>query len=149
MYHPMVEKSRPRCVTATSYTPLLRSKKIQEFPLRLTRTSSDPRCMLRMFFKANRAAKARYMAKRMTIRITSEAFLFLRGSSTQISWCPACVRESEMLTLERACAFYGGESFSFVEWLELTDVHRSRAADGSWLICLRSLLDCLQNKNTP
>jgi hypothetical protein len=105
--------------------------------------------MLRTFYKANPAAKARYMAKRMTIRITSEAFLLLRGSSTRIGWCPSCVGESEMLTLERACAFYGGESASFVEWLELTDVHRSRAADGSWLICLRSLLDCLQNKNTP
>jgi len=54
-----------------------------------------------------------------------------------------------MLTLQRACAFYTGESASFVEWLELTDVHRSRTADGSWLICRRSLLDCLQNKNTP
>jgi hypothetical protein len=53
-----------------------------------------------------------------------------------------------MLTLERASAFYSGESASFVEWLELTDVHRSRAADGC-LICLRSLLDCLRNKNTP
>jgi hypothetical protein len=105
--------------------------------------------MLRTFCKANPAAKARYMTKRTTIKITSEAFLFLRGSRTQIGWCPACVRESEMLTLERACAFYRGESASFVEWLELTNVHRSRAADGSSLICLRSLLDCLQDKNTP
>ena len=80
-------------------------------------------------------------------KITSEAFLLLRGSSTRIGWCPSCVRESEMLTLERACAFYRGESASFVEWIELIDVHRSRAADGSWLICLRSLLDCLQNKH--
>lgn len=88
------------------------------------------------------------MAKRMTIRITSEGFLFLRRSSTQIGRCPSCSRESEMLTLERACAFYTGDSASFMEWLELTDVHRSRAAHGSWLICLRSLLDCLQNKNT-
>src|SRR5580704_4392987 len=149
MYHPMVPKSRCRCVTATSYTTLLRSKKIQEFPLRLTRTSFGPRCMLRNVRKANPAAKARYMAKRMTIRITSEAFLLLRGSSTGIGWCPSCVRESEMLTLERACAFYRGESVSFVEWLELIDVHCSKALDGSWLICLRSLLHCLRNKNTP
>jgi hypothetical protein len=105
--------------------------------------------MLRRFCKANPAAKARYMARRMTIKITSETLLFLRGSSTRTGWCPACLRESEMLTLERASAFYRGESASFVEWLELTDVHRSRAADGSWLICLRSLLDCLQNKDTP
>jgi hypothetical protein len=89
------------------------------------------------------------MAKRMTIRITSEALLFLRGSSTQIGWCPSCVKESVMLNLERTRAFYRGESASFVQWLELTEVHRSTAADGSWLICLRSLLDCLQNKNTP
>jgi hypothetical protein len=105
--------------------------------------------MVRTFCKANPATKARYMAKRMTIKITNEAFLFLRGSSTRIGWCPSCVRESEMLTLERACAFHGGESTSFVKWLESTDVHRSRVADGSWLICLRSLLDCLQNRNTP
>jgi hypothetical protein len=54
-----------------------------------------------------------------------------------------------MLPLERASAFYSGESASFVEWLESTDVHRSTAADGSCLICLQSLLDCLRNKNTP
>jgi hypothetical protein len=105
--------------------------------------------MLRAFCKENPATKATHMAKRITIRITSEAFLFLRCSGTQNGWCPSCVRESKMLTLERASAFYRGESASFVEWLELTDVHRSRAADGSWLICLRSLLDCFQNKNTP
>ena len=29
---------------------------------------------------------------------------------------------------------------SFMEWLELTDVHRSRAADGSWLIRLSFLI---------
>ena len=54
-----------------------------------------------------------------------------------------------MLTLERDCAFYRGESTCFVKWLELTDVHRSKVADGSWLICLRSLLNCLLNKNKP
>jgi hypothetical protein len=105
--------------------------------------------MLRTFRKANPAAKARHMANRMIIKVTSEAFLFLRGFSTGTGWCPSCLRESEMLILERSSGFYSGESASFVEWLELTDVHRSGAADGSRLVCLRSLLDCLRNKNTP
>jgi hypothetical protein len=54
-----------------------------------------------------------------------------------------------MLSLERACIFYGGEPASFAEWLETTGVHRSRIADGSLFICLGSLLDRLQNKNMP
>ena len=89
------------------------------------------------------------MTKRMTIKITRESFFLLHGTGARLGWCSSCAREVEMLSLERACIFYGGEPASFAEWLETSGVHRSRTADGSLFICLGSLLDRLQNKNTP
>ena len=82
------------------------------------------------------------MTKRTTIKITRESFFLLHRSGARFGWCSSCAREMEMLSLERACIFYGGEPASFAEWLETT-------ADGSLFICLGSLLDRLQNKNMP
>ena len=47
--------------------------------------------------KANPAAKTRYMAKRMTIRITSEAFLLLPQFQYLDRLVVTCVREEKIL----------------------------------------------------
>jgi len=117
--------------------------------MRLTRTFFGLRFMLRTFCKSEFRGESRPMTKRTTIKITRESFFLLYRSSARLGWCSSCAREVEMLSLERACIFCGGEPASFAEWLETAGVHRSRSADGSLFICLGSLLDRLQNKNMP
>lgn len=117
--------------------------------MRLTRTFFGLRFMLRTFCKSEFRGESRPITKRTTIKITRESFFLLYRSSARLGWCSSCARQVEMLFLERACIFCGGEPASFAEWLERAGVHRSRTADGSLFICLGSLLDRLQNKNMP
>jgi hypothetical protein len=86
------------------------------------------------------------MGRRTTIKITTESFFFLRSSSSGLIRCPYCA--SEMVTLERACALSGQKPGSLEKWLEVAGVHRLKVPDGSWLICLQSLGNRLQSKNT-
>jgi hypothetical protein len=79
------------------------------------------------------------MGKRMTIMIETSSLLILSSRSTVRSWCPKCAAEEQMIALENT-----GER-ALEQWLNSGELHRSQTDGGSWLICLNSLLACVQN----
>ena len=74
--------------------------------------------------------------KQTTINIETTSLLILRAGNSRVAWCPACGAEVEMLELST-------REISALDQLP-RDVHRSEAADGAALICLKSLLACVQ-----
>jgi hypothetical protein len=85
------------------------------------------------------------MAKQMTITIESSSLLILRVRSLCRAWCPKCAAEAEMIAAENAEMMSGLDQRALKEWLNSGELHRTNAANGSLLICLNSLLACLQN----
>jgi len=122
------------------------SKNFQEIPTAFPRTYRTPGGMLQMFCERI-LRRNRPMARQTTIKIATESLILLSSSSTRRSWCPICAAEEEMLSLEIARALCSEKSELLEDWLASARVHHARATDGSCLICLRSLVDRLQNKN--
>jgi hypothetical protein len=79
------------------------------------------------------------MGKRTTIMIETSSLLILSSRSTVRSWCPKCAAEEQMIALENT-----GEC-ALEQWLNSGELHRSQTDGGSWLICLNSLLACVQD----
>lgn len=79
------------------------------------------------------------MGKRMTITIETSSLLILQSRSIVRAWCPNCAAEEQMIALDNT-----GER-ALEQWLNSADLHRSQMDSGSWLICLNSLLACVQN----
>jgi hypothetical protein len=79
------------------------------------------------------------MGKRTTITIETSSLLILSSRSTVRSWCPKCAAEQQMIAFENT-----GER-ALEQWLNSGELHRSQTDGGSWLICLNSLLACVQN----
>ena len=79
------------------------------------------------------------MGKRTTITIETHSLLLLHSRSTVRSWCPKCAAEEQMIALDNT-----GER-ALGQWLNSGELHRSQTDGGLWLICLNSLLACVQN----
>ena len=88
------------------------------------------------------------MAKHTKITIETDSLLILRCGSSQRSWCPRCAAEGDMVALENAGVISNLEQPALEEWLNSEELHRSRATDGSTLICLNSLLARVQKTKT-
>ena len=88
------------------------------------------------------------MAKRTRITIETDSLLILRGVNSQRTWCPVCAVEAEMIVLENAGVVSNLDQPALEEWLNSVELHRSRATDGSTLICLNSLLVRVQKTKT-
>jgi hypothetical protein len=84
------------------------------------------------------------MAKQTKITIETDSLLILQCRSSRRAWCPRCAAEGEMIALENAGVISNLEPPALEEWLNSGDLHRSRATDGSTLICLNSLLARVQ-----
>jgi hypothetical protein len=74
--------------------------------------------------------------KQTTITIETTSLLILRAGNSKTAWCPACGATVEMLDLS-------SQEMSTLNQLPL-DVHRSEVSDGATLICLNSLIACVQ-----
>jgi len=85
------------------------------------------------------------MAKQVTITIETSSLLLLRSRNSMRVWCPQCAAEGEMIALENTGAISNLDQRALEQWLNSADLHRSQATDGSPLICLNSLLACVQN----
>ena len=85
------------------------------------------------------------MAKRTMITIETDSLLILSSRSRGRAWCPTCAADGEVIALERATATLNIERPRVEEWLRSGKLHRSQAADGSELICLKSLLTRVQD----
>ena len=88
------------------------------------------------------------MAKQTTITIETDSLLILRSQSSRRAWCSICAAEGDMIELENARVISNLDRPALEEWLNSGDLHRLRAADGSALICLNSLLARVQKTKT-
>ncbi len=85
------------------------------------------------------------MAKQTTITIEVGSLLILQARNSRRTWCPQCNSEEEMIDSAKVSSNL--EQPALERWLNSGELHRTNAPDGSSLICLNSLLACLQNTN--
>jgi hypothetical protein len=85
------------------------------------------------------------MAKQTTITIETSSLLILQSRNSHRAWCPQCAAEGEMIAGENTGIFSNLDQWAMEQWLNSGELHRTNAPDGSSLICLNSLLACLQN----
>ncbi len=86
------------------------------------------------------------MAKQTTITIETESLVMLRGKASRRIWCERCATEGEMIALESIGVISNLGPSAIEEWLNHGELHRSEMADGSIVICLKSLLARVQNQ---
>jgi hypothetical protein len=96
-------------------------------------------CIVSRFRKAEPS-----VAKRTRITIETDSLLILRSRSSRRAWCPRCVTEADMIALDEAGVISNLQRQALEEWLNSEELHRTRAPDGSTLICLNSLLARVQ-----
>ena len=97
---------------------------------------------------ANHFGKQTLMAKQTKITIETDSLLILQGWNSRRAWCPRCAAEGEMIALEDTAVITSLERSALGDWLNSTELHRSPAADGSTLICLKSLQAHVRNTKT-
>ena len=86
------------------------------------------------------------MAKRITVRITTESFLMLRDVVNSSAVCPMCA--GTMVTLEEADKLCGMPVERLEGLLAKVSIHRSSPSGRPPLVCLRSLLHSLPDNST-
>jgi hypothetical protein len=96
--------------------------------------------MLRTF-DSNSTKAIQNMARRTTIRTTTETVLIVGKSGT--SGCPVC--GGAMVTLGEGRLLCGMASKRLNGWLESGAVHHSDLTGCPNFVCLHSLLICLEN----
>jgi hypothetical protein len=85
------------------------------------------------------------MAKQTTITIETRSLLILQSRNSHRAWCQQCAAEGEMIAVDNTELSSNLGERALEQWLNSGQLHRANAADGSSLICLNSLLACLQN----
>ena len=81
------------------------------------------------------------MAKRTRITIETDSLLVLRGRKSLRAWCPQCGAEAEMIPLNDVGVVSNLPPAEVQAWMESPDLHHTKAADGTALICLNSMLN--------
>jgi hypothetical protein len=85
------------------------------------------------------------MAKQTKITIETDSLLILRGRNSNCAWCPQCAAEAEMIALDNVGVISNLDQAAVEEWLSSGELHRSKSANGSTVICLNSLLARVRN----
>jgi hypothetical protein len=85
------------------------------------------------------------MAKRTKITIETDSLLVLKGRTLLTVWCPQCAAQTEMIPVEGVGVISNLAAGEVEAWLQSEAIHRSQAADGAQLLCLRSVLARVQN----
>jgi hypothetical protein len=85
------------------------------------------------------------MAKQTTITIETSSVLIVQVRSSCRTWCPQCAAEGEMVAFDKTNVISNLDQRAVEHWLHSGALHRTNGPDGSLLICLNSLLACLQN----
>jgi hypothetical protein len=88
------------------------------------------------------------MAKLTKVTIESDSLLIVQGRSSTHAWCPQCGANAEMLAMENIGVVSNLDRPALEAWLNSGELHRSKAADGSPMVCLNSLLARVQNTKT-
>jgi hypothetical protein len=84
------------------------------------------------------------MAKRTRITIETDSLLVLRGRKSLLAWCPQCGAEAEMIPLNDLGVLSNLPLTEVQAWVESPDLHHTKAASGTDLICLNSMLKRLR-----
>jgi len=84
------------------------------------------------------------MPKQTKVTIEHDSLLVLRGRTSRRAWCALCAKEREMIALDDTAIISNLDRPALEEWLNSEGLHRSQTPDGSILICLNSLLACVQ-----
>jgi hypothetical protein len=84
------------------------------------------------------------MARRTKITIETESLLILRSQNSRRAWCPRCAAEADVIALHDVGVISNLQRPALEQWLNSEELHRTRATDGSTLICLNSLLARVQ-----
>jgi len=88
------------------------------------------------------------MARQTRITIETESLMVLKGGSSLRGWCSRCQAESELIPVETVGVISNLTAGAVETWIESEELHHSRSADGSPLICLKSLLKRVQRTTT-
>lgn len=88
------------------------------------------------------------MTKQTKITIQTNSLLLLRGRNSTRVRCPRCDAESEMVVLDSLQVISNLDRLSLEEWINSGELHRLQGDGGSPLICLNSLLACIQHTTT-
>lgn len=81
------------------------------------------------------------MARQTKVTIETDSLLILKSGRARRAWCPLCSALEEMFPLAEIGVVSNLEQFEVEKWLSSTVLHQLQAADGSTLICLKSLLN--------
>jgi hypothetical protein len=84
--------------------------------------------------------KAGAMAKRTRITIETDSLLVLRGRKSLWAWCPQCGEEAAMIPLNDVGLVSNLPPLDVQEWMESPYLHHTKAAGGTDLICLNSMI---------
>ena len=87
------------------------------------------------------------MAKQTTITVETSSLFILQGRISRRAWCPQCAAEGDMIAVENASAISNLGQRALERWLKSGELHRPTPPIGSSVICLNSLMACLQNTN--
>lgn len=80
------------------------------------------------------------MAKRTRIMIQTDSLLVIRGRKSLRAWCPQCGAEVEMIPVNDVGVVSNLPSAEVQAWMESSDLHHTKTADGTALLCLNSML---------
>ena len=80
------------------------------------------------------------MAKRTRITIETDSLLVLRGRKSLWAWCPQCGAEAEMIPLNDVGVVSNLSLAEVQAWMESPDLHHTKMASGTDLICLNSMI---------
>jgi hypothetical protein len=86
------------------------------------------------------SAKEGAMAKRTRITIETNSLLVLRGRKSLRAYCPKCGDEAEMIPLDDVGVVSNMLPAEVQAWMESPDLHYTKTANGTALICLNSVL---------
>ena len=89
------------------------------------------------------------MAKQTRITVVTDSLLVLRSLRPLLAWCPECFSETEMIPLEGLGVISNLSAKEVESWLDSELIHRSKAIDGTLLICLSSLLERVRTMTPP
>lgn len=80
------------------------------------------------------------MARRTKITIETDSLLVIRGRKPMLAWCQQCGAEEEMIPLNDAGMVSNLPAAGVQAWMESPDLHHTKTADGTALVCLNSML---------
>jgi hypothetical protein len=84
------------------------------------------------------------VVKTTRITIETESLLVVRRGKTIVIWCPACCADAEAIPLEGNGLGEDIPCALLRDWLAAGKLHLWSPDGGAALICLKSLLQCLE-----